>query len=140
MQNRSTLLIVLSVIGAIAIAFTLYAFSSNRPPIPDPIPLIGKSNQELIESCLTVQIMDKSFQWDSKVAVAYTNICPNYAFKLTKTGIKYESGKKIKYKNCNTPLLVNAMATETLELSIPFGITPRVAYALSDDAKAIVVE
>ena len=99
--------------------------------------LIAKTNQEALEDCLTVQVMDKSFQWDGKVMVTYTNTCENYEFKLKRTGLKYSSGKKIEYLIRDTPIFISAGSTVTLEISIPFGIKPKVAYALADDAKAI---
>ena len=140
MKNRSNLLIVTSIFGAFSIILLFYAFSSGRNPIPGPYPLHQETNQEAIERCLTLQVMDKSYQLDGKVEVAYTNICPTYSFHLTKTGLKYNKSKKIKYLTRTTPVLVGPLSTETLELSIPFGIKPRVAYVLADDAKAMPIE
>lgn len=133
MVQRS-LLILFAGISIIAVAILLASSNNTLPP---PLPLIGKSNQALAKECVKIQVLDKTFQWDQKVMVSYTNVCAGVAFQLTKTGMKYKQGKKIKYLTRSTPLMLDASSTETLELSIPFGITPRVAYALTDDVTAV---
>ncbi|MGH1436748.1 MAG: hypothetical protein ACRBG0_20090 [Lewinella sp.] len=139
MQNRSTLFL-FSIIGIIVIVASLYAFSGDKKTIPGSLPFLKESNQEIIEECLQVEVLDKTFQWDGKVMVSYTNICPNYSFKIGKTGLKYTKGDDTEYLTRKTPLFIGAASTETLELSIPFAIKPRVAYALADDAKAIAIK
>lgn len=126
-------------ISGVTIIILLFACRNDTvPPSETYMSLAGKSNQELLEECLNIQVLDKTFQWDGKVMVSYTNICSSHAFRLTKTGLKYKKGDKTEYLTKDTPLMLGKNSTETLELSIPFGIKPRVAYTLKDDAKAIL--
>ena len=125
MKNRSILLITSVVLSLSLGVFYACEIGAKDGIITQP-KMPNLTNQEAIEKRLTIQVMDRTYQWNGKVEVAYTNICSQHEFRLT----KYEKGKKIEYFTRSTPLYISASGTETLELSIPHLITPRAAIVL----------
>ena len=94
--------------------------------------LKGTKKEKAIEF-LKVQVLDTDLQTDGKVGIVYTNLSEDFIFSISKTGLKYKSGKKIKYLVRRTPVVIRPNETVELEISIPFLIRPKVAYALKDD-------
>ena len=139
MQTRN-LFLILSIIAVLCLIFMQSCRDDIGGIKEESLALIGESNKQAIERCLKLQVLDKSFQWDGKVMIAYTNICQEYQFQLDKTGLKYTTGGKTEYLIRDTPVFLEGGGTNTMEISIPFGIRPRVAYVLADDAKGSKVQ
>ncbi len=104
-------------------------FSSNVPKCP------SITKEEAVKY-LKVEILSKSFDWDGKAEVLYTNTHDCYSFAMRKTGIKYKSfsGKR-RYHHTATPMILKPLESKAIEISIPHGVTPLVAFALMDDVK-----
>jgi len=122
-------------IAIVLLVFSAFSFAGCRGEdfSTNHIEITGEKGKKALKKCFKVQVMDKTIQIDGKVDVTYTNICDDYEFHLTKTGLKYSDYNGTKYLSRNTPMVVRD--NRSLTLSIPLAIKPKLAYSFDDDVK-----
>ena len=125
------------IVGGVVLLLSLVS-TINYIPKSKLVELKGKTRTEKIKDCLYIQVMDRSGQIDGKVFITYTCMCDGYQFQIKRTGLKYNRFGRTKYLSRPTPMVIKD--TRSTEISIPFGITPKVAYAFDDDVKVFVSE